>query len=264
MKLKVEKDVLGIISCEPHIRAKTIDIYEIEFDFSKDWDDFSKKIVYVYGADVYEGAIVNNKTIVPSLPAGKCYAIGVVGIKIENNKIVKRKATNMFPYEITVSSAEFKTNSEITEEEANTYEKYLQEITEKSIEIKESEKVIENLKTQIDETYSSNKQIQQNIENIVDDFINNSEEKLKEYNKNAEEKIVDYNTNASTKKEEIIDMVNEVTSIKDEVYDIATSMNFAQFYVDKSMKIHIISESEMANNKFYVEKGKIGVRRYVN
>lgn len=70
MKLKVEKDSLGIIE-DNFIRAKTIDIYEIEFEFSKEWDEFSKKIVYVYGSDVWEDAIVDNKTIVSSLPSRK-------------------------------------------------------------------------------------------------------------------------------------------------------------------------------------------------
>lgn len=42
MKLKVENDNLTIIE-DSLVRAKAINVYDIEIDFSKDWDEFTTK-----------------------------------------------------------------------------------------------------------------------------------------------------------------------------------------------------------------------------
>lgn len=227
MKLKVENDDLKYIE-ESTIRAKTINIYEIELEFSPDWDELTKTIVYMYGSDVWQEPIVNNKTIVPSLPSGKEYAIGVVGTAIENDIVVKRKATNWIYHAITTSSAEVEQNQYDEDEIAKTYEKYMQSITAESLKIQGYLGNIEELAEQIEKD-------KQEIEI-----------KVKEFNKIAEEKSKDISDSA------------------DAVTDILTSMNLVSFYVDKNMKCHAVSQSELINNKFYIKNGKLGVKTYVN
>lgn len=117
------------------IRAESIDVYEIDFEFTPDWDELDKKIVFVNGSDVYEQVIFDNKSKIPPLPNGN-YSIGIVGFIIENDIIVKRKATNMLYQVVTVSAAEYKKTQEQEEREATAYEKYLTDLKNDATEIK--------------------------------------------------------------------------------------------------------------------------------
>lgn len=134
MKLKIENDDL-LLQENSTIRAENIDVYEIEFDFTSEWDVFNKKIVFVNNSDVYEQVIFDDKTKIPPLPNGN-YSIGVVGFIIENDIVVKRKATNMLYQVVTVSAAEFKKTHEQEEKEATAYEKYLTDLKNNTEEIK--------------------------------------------------------------------------------------------------------------------------------
>lgn len=222
MKLKIEKDDLKYIE-EQIIRAKAINVYEIELEFSEDWDMLTKTILYMYGEDVWQEPIIDNRTTIPNLPSGKEYAIGVVGTIIEDDVITKRKATNWIYHAITSSSAEVGQNRYSEDEIAKTYEKYMQNITAKSLEIQGYLGNIQELAEQISE---------------------------------AKDIVVENKESVDKSKEEIMDSVNSVT-------DMMTSLNFAQFYVDKNLKVHIISSSELINNKFKIEKGKLVVSCYV-
>lgn len=134
MKLKIENDDL-LLQENSTIRAESIDVYEIDFEFTPDWDELDKKIIFVNGSDVYEQVIFDNKSKIPSLPNGN-YSIGIVGFFVENDIIVKRKATNMLYQIVTVSAAEFKKTQEQEEQEATVYEKYLTDLKNSAEEIK--------------------------------------------------------------------------------------------------------------------------------
>lgn len=164
MKLNVQKDKLELVEEERQL-AKAIDIYEIEIEFSDEWAELAKTMLFINGQEVYESAIVDGKTIVPSMPSGN-YKLGVVGIVVENDKIIKRLPTNLIAVPIQKSSAEHEKTREITEKEADTYEKYLQSITAKSIEIAENVEMIEGLRNEVNETYTNNVEIKEKVESL--------------------------------------------------------------------------------------------------
>ena len=95
------------------------------------------------------------------------------------------------------------------------------------------------------------------IEDLKEEYNDNAQKKIEEFNKNADEQTDNYNSNAEEKEAELNNIAEAVT-------DTVTSMNLISFYVDKQMKVHATSESELINNKFYIENGKLGVRTYVN
>lgn len=76
MQFKVNKDYLEIVETE-NTYAKAIDLYNINIEFSREWDNLAKKMLFISNSDAYEQQIVDNKTVLPNLPNGK-YQIGVV------------------------------------------------------------------------------------------------------------------------------------------------------------------------------------------
>lgn len=76
MQFKVNKDYLEIVETE-NTYAKAIDLYNIDIEFSKEWDNLAKKMLFINSSDIYEQQIVDNKTVLPNLPNGR-YQIGIV------------------------------------------------------------------------------------------------------------------------------------------------------------------------------------------
>lgn len=142
MKLIIENEILK--NQDTPVLAESINIYDIEFEFSEEWNNLSKKIVYVKDDNIYEEAIIENKSTIPNLPNG-IYAIGVVGLAVNGETVVKRKATNLLAKAIMNSGAEYTVNT-YTEQSVTTFERYLQEITELSEQIhSDNEEIAENV-----------------------------------------------------------------------------------------------------------------------
>lgn len=148
MKLKVENDNLKF-DVDNVIRAEAINVYEIEFNFSEEWNELSKEIRYIKGGTVTNGAIIDNKTVIPNLESGD-WSIGIVGFKSENGVIIKQLPTNLLYKAITVSAGEYTPNAGATEIKESTFEKYLKDITELSVEIKTYKESIEEYAMQIE------------------------------------------------------------------------------------------------------------------
>lgn len=106
-------------------------------------------------------------------------------------------------------------------------------------------------------TSAEKEEFENGINERVDDAINDIQDKTEEYNQNAIEKTNEYNQNATEKEATLNDLIDDIT-------DTFTSMNIMNFYVDNNAKVHIVSESELVNNKFYIENGRLGVKTYVN
>lgn len=68
---------------------------------------------------------------------------------MQEDKIIKRIPTNLITKTIITSSAEYESNKEYTDEDANIYEKYLQAITNVSIDINNDIEKIKALEDRI-------------------------------------------------------------------------------------------------------------------
>lgn len=249
-KIKIENDKL--------LNAKAIDQYEIEIEFSEEWDRYTKNIVYICDDKVWQEPIVNGKTTVPSLPSGQIYSIGIVGTIIENDVIVKRKPTNLVYHAICISSAEYEQNQADEEELAETYENYLQELNAKSVEIQGYLNDIEdaytdyneNAEEKIDEyntnaTQKSNS-FNSNAQTELENFNTNAQSKLENFNTNATNKTNEFNENAEEKKAELIVKLTDYSKIDETGSKIALSINNQNFKIKAILKdknFNVIAES---------------------
>lgn len=117
---------------------------------------------------------------------------------------------------------------------------------------------------------------------------------LNEFNRNANEKTEQFNKNYENKKAEIDKVADEVSKDKSDIeemkkavetseanakkseenakenaenaekayqasVDIATGLSLLAFYVDEDLKLHVVSESELINQKFNLNKNKLEV-----
>lgn len=206
MQFKVKKDYLEIVETE-NTYAKAIDLYNIDIDFSEEWDNLAKKMLFISDFDVYEQQIVDNKTVLPNLPNGR-YQIGVVGFLVQENKIVKRIPTNLITKTIITSSAEYESNKEYTDEDANIYEKYLQAITNVSIDINNDIEKIKALEDNILDQYNKNVELADKMEQETEKFAKQANTAIEDYNSNAEVKTEEFNSNATEKETEISDIAD--------------------------------------------------------
>lgn len=137
---------------------------------------------------------------------------------MQEDKIVKRIPTNLVTKTIITSSAEYESNREYTDEDANIYEKYLQAITNVSIGIDDDIEKIKALEDNILEQYNKNVELANKMEQETEKFAKQANTAIEDYNSNAEAKIEKFNTNAKEKTDEFN---SNATEKKTEISDIA-------------------------------------------
>lgn len=191
MKLKIENERIRTIQNEK-VNEKSINIYEIEFEFSSEWDELNKKLIISKDAQTQELEIIDSKVIIPSLEDGS-YEFGVVGYIIENDIIVKRKSTNMISKYIKISAAGYEANTEQQEEHASIIDKKIVELqdilqeTEEAVEDFDND-VVEKVQEYNDNATTKTQTFNQNATNKTTDFNDNAIAKTEAFNENAEEK----------------------------------------------------------------------------
>ena len=137
---------------------------------------------------------------------------------MQENKIVKRIPTNLVTKTIITSSAEYESNREYTDEDANIYEKYLQAITNVSIGINDDIEKIKALEDNILEQYNKNVELANKMKQETEKFAKQANTAIEDYNSNAETKAEEFNTNAKEKTDEFN---SNATEKKTEISDIA-------------------------------------------
>lgn len=137
---------------------------------------------------------------------------------MQEDKIVKRIPTNLVTKTIITSSAEYESNREYTDEDANVYEKYLQAITNVSISINGDIEKIKALEDNILEQYNKNVELEKKMEQETEKFAKQANTAIEDYNSNAEAKAEEFNTNAKEKTDEFN---SNATEKETEISDIA-------------------------------------------
>lgn len=186
---------------------------------------------------------------------------------MQEDKIVKRIPTNLVTKTIITSSAEYEPNKEYTDEDANIYEKYLQAITNVSIDINGDIEKIKALEDNILEQYNKNVELADKMEQETEKFAKQANTAIEDYNSNAEAKIEKFNTNAKEKTDEFnsnaTEKKTEISDIAEGVKNMATAIQFANFKINKENKhLLIITTKKLGNTSFTLNKkrGRLGVR----
>ena len=186
---------------------------------------------------------------------------------MQEDKIVKRIPTNLVTKTIIISSAEYESNREYTDEDANIYEKYLQAITNVSIDINGDIEKIKTLEDNILEQYNKNVELVNKMEQETEKFAKQANTAIENYNSNAEVKTEEFNTNAKEKTDEFnsnaTEKKTEISDIAEGVKNMATAIQFANFKINKENKhLLIITTKKLGNTSFTLNKkrGRLGVR----
>ena len=103
----------------------------------------------------------------------------------------------------------------------------------------------------------------------VETAVKNIKDLTTEYNENAQKKTTDFNNNATEKQKNYDDNAEkketELNTIAEGVKNMATAIQLPQFYVDKEMKVHVQTATNLSNIALYIKNGKLmeGVRKIV-
>lgn len=109
----------------------------------------------------------------------------------------------------------------------------------------------------------------ENAQKKTTDFNNNASEKQKTYDDNTEKKEKAYNDNAEVKEKNYNNLAEEketeLNELVEGVKNFATAIQLPQFYVDKEMKVHVQTATNLSNVALYIKNGKLmeGVREIV-
>ena len=177
---------------------------------------------------------------------------------MQENKIVKRIPTNLITKTIITSSAEYESNKEYTDEDANIYEKYLQAITNVSIDINNDIEKIKALEDNILDQYNKNVKLADKMEQETEKFAEQANTAIEDYNSNAEVKTDNFNANAEAKTDDFdnnaTEKKSEITDIAEGVKNMATAIQLPQFYVDDEMDIHGVTATNLSNIALYYDE----------
>lgn len=169
---------------------------------------------------------------------------------MQEDKIIKRIPTNLITKTIITSSAEYESNKEYTDEDANIYEKHLQAITNVSIDINNDIEKIKALEDNILEQYNKNVELANKMKQetekfakqantAIEDYNSNAETKTEEFNTNAEEKIADYNEHVET-------FTSRIADLEEETEDLFNALDTekasgTELYIDDAKACRVIN-----------------------
>lgn len=177
---------------------------------------------------------------------------------MQEDKIVKRIPTNLVTKTIITSSAEYKSDKEYTDEDANIYEKYLQAITNISIDINNDIEKIKALEDNILDQYNKNVELADKMEKETEKFAKKADTAIEDYNSNAKTQTDNFNTNAKKKADDFdnnaTEKKSEITDIAEGVKNMATAIQLPQFYVDDEMDIHGVTATNLSNIALYYDE----------
>ena len=128
---------------------------------------------------------------------------------------------------------------------------------------------IKALEDNILEQYNKNVELANKMEQETEKFAKQANTAVEDYNSNVEIKIEEFNTNANKKKDDFdsnaTEKKSEISDIAEGVKNMATAIQLPQFYVDKTMKVHVQTATKLSNIDLYIKNGKLmeGVRKIV-
>lgn len=232
------------------------------FNFDSSWSQYNVKKAtffsdYEDGEEKYEADIVNNVCVVPFEILKKSkfkdsFFIGVYGQVIEDEILKQRNTTNMISFKLR-QGAYFANALNSGEIEPSAYDLYLAKLNEVF------EKGLNEYNKNADEKIKE-------INNKVSD-IEKIEDNIEQIQKNvqaSEQKAKTSETNAKTSAENAQTSAENAENSYQATVDIATNLSMLAFYVDENLKLHVVSESDLVNQKFNLVGNKLEVIYFAN
>ena len=265
INFNVSQDTIEKLS-DDVIISDSFNYVQLTFNFDSTWSQYNVKKAtffsdYEDGEQQYEADIVNNVCIIPYEILQKSkfksdFMVGVYGQAIQDGTLQQRNTTNMVVFSLR-QGAYFVNALNPGEIDPSAYDLYLaqlQQIFQNGLNEYNS-----NAQTQINNFNSNANQKIQQLNNISANVeqIEQNIEKMQENVQQSEANAQTSAENAQTSEE------NAEKSYQASV-DIATGLSLLAFYVDEDLKLHVVSESELINQKFNLNKNKLEVIYFAN
>ncbi len=277
MKIKVDVNNVTITE-KSDIHKGEYNVNKCIFEFS---GEYTKDLIYRAVFSCINGSyyqlILNNECNIPDEVLKEKdvnIELGVYAFILnDDNELELRYSPK--PTYFKVENGSYKDGDKTEVPSPTDYEKFLNEFNRNA-----------NEKTEVfDENYG----------NKVNSFNNNATQKINEYNKNADKREEEINnkvsdiekiednieqiqknvqasetkaktseTNAKTSEENAKKSEENAEKSYQASVDIATGLSLLAFYVDEDLKLHVVSESELINQKFNLNKNKLEVIYFAN
>ena len=277
MKIKVDVNNVTIIE-KSDIHKGEYNINKCIFEFSSEYTkDLIYRAVFSCINGSYYQLILNNECNIPEeilREKDVNIELGVYAYILNDDNELELRCSPKPTY-FRVENGSYKDADKTEVPSPTDYEKFLNEFNRNA-----------NEKTE---------EFNKNYENKVNSFNNNATQKINEYNKNADERVKEINNKVSDI-EKIEDNIEQIqknvqaseqnakaseTSAKTSAenaqtsaenaensyqatVNIATNLSMLAFYVDENLKLHVVSESDLVNQKFNLVGNKLEVIYFAN
>lgn len=265
INFNVSQDTIEKLS-DDVIISDSFNYVQLTFNFDSSWSQYNVKKAtffsdYENGEEKYEADIVNNVCIVPYEILQKSkfksdFMVGVYGQAIQDGTLKQRNTTNMVVFSLR-QGAYFVNALNPGEIDPSAYDLYLaqlQQIFQNGLNEYNS-----NAQTQINNFNSNaNQKIQQ---------LNNISANVKQIEQNIEkmqENVQQSEANAQTSAENAQTSAENAENSYQATVNIATNLSMLAFYVDENLKLHVVSESDLVNQKFNLVGNKLEVIYFAN
>ncbi len=287
MKIVIEDKFLKIIDKEI-LRSGNVNSYKMSIEYDSFYND-RVLMIYFKQDDIKKIVTVGPDNIIDIphevLENERDVYVGFYSPSPDGDRLKDRYCSN-FDRLIVIEGAYDKDATPSEELTPTILEKYLQEM--KNFYNESLEKYNNNANEKTEE-------FNKNYGNKVNSFNNNATQKLKEYNENADKREEEINnkvsdiekiednieqiqknvqtseknaktseTNAKTSAENAQTSAENAENSYQATVNIATNLSMLAFYVDENLKLHVVSESDLVNQKFNLVGNKLEVIYFAN
>ena len=126
MKAKITNDQLEIEDNALY-NSGSIDYYEIDVEFTPEWEDLTKYAILVKGEDAVKIPVAASTIKIDSNTSGT-YFLGFIGYTIEDDEKTYQISTNLLPVFFQIGAGEINAREAQDLPDPTTWETYLEEI----------------------------------------------------------------------------------------------------------------------------------------
>ena len=212
MQIRVDKDNLRIIKLS-QLESGEVDVTEVNFIFSPEYDNLSKVAVFTLGDKSYKVILQNDKCYIPTevLVEGNKITIGVYAFKVDGEQLTLRYSPVPVTAEILKGSyVEHAENS--SDPTPTEIEQLLDLINSNSIAIDDLSERVNTLEQDKDKCC-------RDIDSIKEDLID-----IKSDIQDLEDDVTSINSNINNINENIDDIEGEILDINGDITNINTSI----------------------------------------
>ena len=265
MKILIEDKFLKIIDKE-NLRTGNVNSYKMSIEYDSFYND-RVLIIYFKQDDIKKIVTVGPDNIIDIphevLENVRDIYIGFYSPSPDGDKLKDRYCSNFD--RLTVIEGAYDEDATPTEELTPTIlEKYLQEMKDFYNESLKEYNNNAKIKT---EEFNRDYELKKEEIDKVAEVVSKDKSDIEEMKKSIETSEINAKTseeNAKTSEENAQKSAENAENSYQATVNIATNLSMLAFYVDENLKLHVVSESDLVNQKFNLVGNKLEVIYFAN